>query len=241
MISTAVQDKVFGVTAAFESRSGYTTVAGNGDGMLLRAGLLQWCLGMATLQPLLRQILDRAPQLFREHLGPARAQLLTDLATGRAAWRDAAAELTGAALGVRIRDVVPAWRAGVASIMGSECGVQVQREAMAPMLDQAWRWCQEYELLSERALCLFLDIRLQNGSIEPHCRSLILAGFERGMSDRERLETVAAERSNAVKGRLRASVLSRKMCIVHGKGEVDGRMYDLQTEFGLTDDPVLDN
>ena len=238
MISTVVQDKVFGITASFETKSGYATVTGNGDGMCLRAGILQWCLGMATLQPLLKDILKRSPELFYEHLGAVRGRVLAELANGQASWRDAARELTGAALTSRVRDLVPAWQTGVSAVMGSAVGVQVQRDAMAPMLEQAWTWCQEYGLETERALCLFLDIRVQNGAIEPHCKSRILDRFSPGMSDRDKLTIVADERSTAVKSRLRANVLSRKMCIVTGKGEVAGRAYDLLNEFGLTDDAI---
>jgi len=50
-----VQDKVFGISAAFQSGSCYASVAGNHDGMLLSAGILQWCIGMATLQPCSRK------------------------------------------------------------------------------------------------------------------------------------------------------------------------------------------
>jgi hypothetical protein len=240
MISTEVQDKVFGITAAFESRSGYGTVSGNGDGMLLRAGILQWSLGMATLQPLLKEIHKRSPEMFVEHLGPTRGRLLEGLASGTSSWRDAAVELTGSALVARARDLLPAWRSGVSAIMASPVGVQVQRDTMAPMLEQAWKWCQDYGVQTERALSLFLDIRMQNGSIEPHCRSVILDRFSRDTSEHEKLSIIASERSAAVRGRLRGNVLSRKMCIVTGKGEVDGRAFDLERDFGLTDDKVLE-
>lgn len=235
MIPTDVQDKVFSITGAFETRSTFGSVTGNGDGMCLRAGLLQWSLGMATLQPLLKEMLSRSPELFVEHLGPVRGRMLEALANGRASWRDAARELTGAALVLRARDLLPEWRAGLSAVMDSPDGRHAQRTALAPMLEQAWMWCQDYELASERALCLFLDIRVQNGTIEPLCKSRILDRFARGMSDRDKLAIVADERSTDVKSRLRSGALSRKMCIVTGKGDVAGRSYDLLAEFGLTD------
>lgn len=241
MIATAVQDRVFSITAAFEGKSGYATVRGNGDGMLLAAGMLRWCIGMATLQPLLKEMLKRDPNLFREHLGPVRGRVLEGLASGQASWRDSATELTGSSLATRARDIVPVWRSGLEAIMGGEIGVAVQREAMAPLLERAWQWCQDFGMATERALSLFLDIRVQNGSIESHCKARILDRFTPGMPDREKLTIVADERASTVGGRMRANILNRKMCIITGKGDVDGRAYNLAEEFGLTDAVVLDS
>lgn len=241
MISTTVQDRVFLITAAFEGKSGYSTVSGNGDGMLMRAGVLRWSIGMATLQPLLKEMVRRTPDLFCEHLGPVRGRLLEALANGTSSWRDAAIELTGNPLGARARELLPIWKKGLAEIMGSETGIAVQRATLAPLLEQAWQWCHDFGLETERALSLFLDIRVQNGSIEPHCKARIMDRFTPGMPLRDRLMIVAEERAAGVGGRMRGNVLNRKMCIITGKGDVDGCAYDLTKQFGLTDEVVLDS
>jgi len=239
MMPTTVRDRVLSITACFESRSNFQTVTGNGDGMLLRAGLMRWSIGMATLQPLLKQMLKRSPDVMAEHLGPARGRLLAALAEGKAQWRDAAVELTGAPLTARARNLLPDWQSGMEALMGSPVGTAVQRDAMAPMLAEAREWCREYDVETERGLALFLDIRVQHGGIEPHCKSRILERLRPGMSDRDRLNIVVEECVSSG-GRRRGGVLSRKVCIIEGHGDVEGRTYDLAREFGLSDAAVGD-
>ena len=238
MIPTTVQDRVLAITACFESRSGFDTVSGNDDGMLLRAGLMRWSLGMATLQPLLKEMLRRSPELMLEHLGTVRGRMLEALSEGKFPWRDAAVELTGAQIGARVRNLLPEWHAGIAALMRSEVGVAVQREAMAPQLASAHDWCREYGVETVRGLSLFLDIRVQHGGIEPHCKARIIERLRPPMSHRERLTIVAEECVAFAAGRRRGGVLSRKLCIINGKGEVEGRTYDLAREFGLSDAAV---
>jgi hypothetical protein len=238
MIPISVQDKVFAITAAFQSGSGYDSVTGNHNGELLSAGINQWSFGMATLQPLLKEMIKRAPGLFTTHLGSYKGGILLALANGQSSWRDSAFEFTGVPLDRRGQTVLPAWRPGMMAIMGSDIGIQVQRESMAQTLDQAWRWCQDYGVETERALSLFFDIRIQNGFIEPQTRSKILDRFQPGMAPRDKLRVVVEERVTAVTPRGRGETLNRKMCILTGRGDVKGRSYDLEKEFALTDAPI---
>lgn len=235
MISHTTQDRVLSITACFESRSTYRTVTGNGDGMLFRAGLMRWSIGMATLQPLLREMLRRSPDLFVEHLGPARGRQLESLATGKAHWRDAAIDLTGAPLSARARELLPDWHSGLEELMGSPLGIAVQRDALAPLLDEALAWCGEFGVETERGLALFYDFRVQHGVMEPHCKSRILERLREGMTDRQRLLIVTEECVESMGGRRRGAVLRRNLCIINGEGDVDGRTYDLAREFGLSD------
>lgn len=240
MIPITVRDRVLSITACFQARSTYRTVTGNDDGLLVRAGLMRWSLGMATLQPLLKEMIRRSPDVMVEHLGPVRGRLLASLAEGKTPWRDAAIDLTGASIGARSRALLPEWQSGLESLMGSAIGIAVQRDAMAPLLDEARGWCSTYGVETERGLALFFDIRVQHGGIEPHCKARILDRIRPGMADQERLAIVAEECVASGLGRRRGVVLSRKLCIIHGKGDVDGRTYDLAREFGLSDAAIGD-
>lgn len=97
-----------------------------------------------------------------------------------------------------------------------------------------------YNLWSARGQALMFDICVQNGSISPAVRELILTDFNRLSPSLNREETevqkmviIANRRAEAANPRFVEDVRRRKLCIATGKGVVHGVSYDLAAKFGL--------
>ncbi len=233
-------EKCFLLTGAFEG-GGYDTLSGNFDGMGISFGFLQWNLGQGTLQSLLLSMYEAGPKTFQRcctqpvaQFGGATKDLTQDLlavcrmpkAEG-VAW--AAARCSG-----RYSALLPHWRA-VFKALAAEPGFQrIQRNHANPYVNTAKGCMIQYGFESERALALFFDVSVQQGSVDGDSRQAYLATLTEDQSEETRLYNMAKCVGQQANPEWIQDVTQRKMTIALGRGTVHGTAYNLEQDFGIT-------
>jgi hypothetical protein len=232
----SLEKKVLAITGAFEGR-GFTNLAGDFDGQGISFGVLQWNFGQGSLPPVLKQMHERDPGRFQEILGPDTDRFLALLNADRAAQLTFAREINDSH-----HRVVEPWRTRFVRLGEHPPFQDVQVTFADRLFRKATTLARDFALRTERAVALMFDIVVQNGSVSPSTRSRIMqarADRERELgrppTEREFLEIIAVKRAEAAKPQFRSDVLARKLCIVRGTGQVHGRSFNLEQEFGLTD------
>lgn len=232
--------KCLALTGAFETGRGlpdcFAGLCGDFDGQGISFGVLQWNFGQGSLQPLLREMAERHPEIvggiFRDNRDPLAAAL------------DAGRE-EQMAFARAIQDPVrhlllEPWRGMFQDLGRTEAFQEIERKSARRIFREALRSCGDYGLASERAVALMFDIRVQNGSIRESVRSRILKDFEwipADLPDPERevrrMQIVANRRAEAANPAWVEDVRARKLCIANGGGTVHGIPYDLEGQFGI--------
>uniref|UniRef100_A0A7C3WI03 Peptidoglycan-binding protein n=1 Tax=Desulfobacca acetoxidans TaxID=60893 RepID=A0A7C3WI03_9BACT len=214
----------------------FAGLSGDFDNQGVSFGALQWNFGQQSLQPLLQE-LDQAypylfPEIFGEYLGELRQMLQEPLAL-QLEW--------ARSIQYGHHRVREPWR-GMFKTLGrrDECQ-SIQLKYAQKAYAKALEWCREYEVRSERAVALMFDIRVQNGSIPGFVKEQIFWDFQRLGSPDEvaRLKIIATRRAEAAHPRWVEDVRARKLTVAAGQGQVHGRFYHLEEQFGIRLDPAL--
>jgi peptidoglycan hydrolase-like protein with peptidoglycan-binding domain len=247
------EEKALRITDAFENTSWYAKhktlsfrgLTGDFDGCGLSFGLLQWNIGTGSLQPLLQDIAHEYPQLFKQIFGPDAEQMQQLLGQSRdqqLKWARSINDYSNRN-NPRVREP---W-AGYFQQLGDAPEFQrIQLRHVRPRMDTAGRYARRFGLVTERGLALMFDVVTQQGEhwlgrrrdalIRQRCSEL-KQQLRRDLNERERLEIIVNVIAQTVKPRWSNEVRVRKMAIVDGRGTVHGRPFDLEHEFGLTDQP----
>jgi hypothetical protein len=105
---------------------------------------------------------------------------------------------------------------------------------------EAIAMCERFGVVTERALALMFDIRVQNGAIASAEEAKIRADFAAIPANADpmeaevlRLRSIANRRAEAANPAFREDVRRRKLTIANGAGTVHGVAYDLETQFGI--------
>lgn len=240
LVSKPLGFRALALTGTFETSAPppdcFAGVTGDFDDQGISFGALQWNLGQGSLQPLLRELARRHPdvidEVFADHAAELGAMLDTDR-DEQLAWARSIQDARHV--------LVEPWR-GLFKALGRrpECQ-EVQTAAAAENFAQAVTWRRDFRLTSERAAALMFDIRVQNGSISPLVRAQILADFQHldpGAGEVARLTIIANRRAEAAKPQWIEDVRRRKLTIATGSGDVHGRHYDLAGQFGIGMKPL---
>jgi len=230
------------LTALFETGQSfpdcYGRIGGNFDGQGLSLGCLQWNFGQGTLQPLLSAMLREQRQTSEQVLGSHRCQLL---ATAMTLPR---AEQMAWVIGELDQ---PSWRNSLYEWATTPPFRALQIKAAQPQFDWAIKQCRQHGLISERAVALLFDIRVQNGSVQSSIWNridvvddLVIAPPDPLVPEIIRLLLLATFRAEAAHPKWREDVRARKLCIAKGQGRVHGRDIDLAREFGIRLAPASD-
>lgn len=210
----------------------FETVAGDFDGQVLSFGILQWNVGSCSLQPLLRAFREKDPRRFRAAMEDG-AEFIERLL---AAPCDQAPALARRVLLNRKGQVRERWLNRFRALGRTRTFQEVQIEFLLPYVHKAYRLADEFGFHSERAIALFFDIVIQNGSIPAGVRAqyeqdLREAKRRLGRAPREveRMELLARRQAEAAHPRWVDTVRKRKITIVRGKGSVNGVRYDLDS------------
>lgn len=205
-------------------------LAGDFDGQGLSFGALQWNLGQQSLQPLLLDLDRTHPQLFREIFGNYSSELRQMLQEPLARQLQWARTLQDSHY--RLREP---WRSMFQTLGRREECQRLQVKDAQKHYAKALEWCLEYEVHTERAVALMFDIGVQNGGIPGFVKERILRDFRRlsPADEAARLKIIARRRAEAAHPRWREDVLARKLAIATGKGEVHGKFYDLEEQYGI--------
>lgn len=228
------------LTGSFETGKGvpdcFCGISGDFDGQGLSFGVLQWNFGQGTLQPMIKEMIDRHPEV----IGPIFGKHFDAFAEALSADKD---ELLGFARSVQhpvTHAVFEPWK-GFAKSLGRTPQFQAIQTGYANgIYRRALEMCRDYGLWSERAVALMFDIVTQNGSIGSVTRARIKGEIETlpaGLTDEERetrtMVIVANRRAEAANPRWIDDVRVRKLCIARGQGTVHGIPYQLDEQFAI--------
>lgn len=214
----------------------FASVTGNFDGQGMSFGALQWNFGQGTLQPLLREMLSKHPDVASSIFGASLAQLRQAISGDKAAAIGFAVSIQDPAK----KAVINPWRQMFTSLGLTPEFQAIEVEGAAAYARRGVGLCQEYGLWSERGRALMFDICVQNGSIADNTKALIMADFAKlpqtlspEDAELEKMRIVANRRAEAANSRFVEDVRTRKLCIAEGKGTVHGITYDLARQFNL--------
>ena len=240
IITKHLDYKCLALTGSFETGKGipecFAGLSGDFDGQGLSFGVLQWNFGQESLQPLLKDIIDKHPETIKavfqinydiliEALNSDKEELMTFVRSIQHPIRHYLYE---------------PWKGMFKSLGRTEQFQNIQVKYANRLFQSALNLCSNYELWSERAIALMFDIKVQNGSINNLVKTQILSDFENLPTDlsKEELEVqkmriVANRRAEASNSRWIEDVRARKLCCANGKGIVHGINYNLEGQFGM--------
>lgn len=228
--------RILALTGSFETGMPppdcFAGISGDFDGQAISFGALQWNLGQESLQPLLKKMDDKHPDLVDEIFAERRSEFRVIL--------DAPQEQQitwGRSVQDQNRFLLREPWGGLFKTLGRCQEFQdLQVETADRLYNEAIDLAREYKLTSERAVALMFDIKVQNGSIFPFVKQQILRDFANlpdSADEEERLNIVANRRSEASNPRWVEDVRTRKLTIAQGRGTVHGMHYDLAEDYGI--------
>ena len=224
--------KCLALTGSFETSHQapecFGVVTGNFDDQGLSFGALQFNVGQGTLRPIILGLLNH--RALVEPILKENVFVFIDLASTKPEVAMAAA------LSMQNNgNISPTYKEMFKKLGALQVCIDLQMTEVKGYWLRAQKMLNQYFLKSERAMALFFDIAVQNGSIRLKCANKILDRFNDLVDENDnevaRMKIIAEER--ALASTYYRDVLARKMCIATGKGVVHGIKYDLD-ELGLT-------
>jgi len=236
----------------------FAGITGNFDGQGISFGICQWNLGQNSLQPLLKEMLDKYPdetkEIFKNKMDVylALLQKAKD-AVNYSIYIQHPTKFT----------IYEPYYFMFEKLGASPSFQKIQCKYAKEIYNRAKKLAVEYLLYSDRGISLIFDILVQNGGISggtkrkifgcykklsllkpnPLNRWLIRYNLRQSVNDIEKediqkMVIIAKQRADASKPRWRKDVLSRKLCIAEGNGIVHGSNYNL-ANFGLLLEPSI--
>jgi len=246
--------RVLALTASFETGRRFPDcfagISGDFDGQGLSWGALQWNFGKGTLQPLWGRLLQEHPAVAQSILGARKtAELQRVLALPQAeqlAWVRGLQFTKRDAKGRRIHVLEASWKSALVDLGHADEMIAIQTDEARVRYQKALANCEEYGCTTERAVAFFFDVNVQNGRVDVGgVKERVLAdakSIPASLPPLERevelLGIVARRRSAVCKAEWRDDVLSRKLAIARGKGEVHGVTYDLAAQYFIRLEPA---
>ena len=240
-MSKTLFERCLELTGTFETSKlppeSYGVTVGNFDGAGMSFGVLQFNLLSGTLQPILREMIAKHPDIVKSCFGSLYPELQEMLDT-----RSTKAQIEWAKKRtINCRPLRPEWRDAFRRLgITPEC-IAIQRQAAKERYyTKAVTLFKEYGLQSERGFALMFDIATQNGGIYEATKKLILTDFAKlkGLSPEaaevERMKIIATRRAEAANKKWVSDVKNRKMTIALGFGTVHGVKVNLETDFDIT-------
>lgn len=219
----AVAIRALQLTASFEGQ-GFTLAVGNFDGALLTWGIIGFTMQAGEVQKIVLSINATNPDSVTAAFGdqtPALLAIMQDTPANQLAWANSIT-LPGGSL-------AQPWL-GMFATFGSNTVVQakqlelVNTEYMTPAIALA----VSYGLESELGLALCFDIKVQNGGINAAAAALIAAQRTPGTTEPQLLSIIANAVGQSARPAYVADVLSRKLTLATGSGQVHGKNYVLE-------------
>jgi hypothetical protein len=234
------------LTGSFETGKSipdcFSGLSGDFDGQGISFGVLQWNFGQKSLQPLLREMRDRHPDIMKSAFQSQCDLLLKALDFPHSEIMKFAREMQHPIK----HFVYEPWRWMFVALGRTPEFQDIETKYAGATFEKAIRLCRDYELASERAAALMFDIKVQNGSIAGETKKLILADFDtiaKSLPQDElevrRMRIVANRRADAAKPEWVDDVRARKLCCANGGGVVHGIDYDLENQFGISLKPMV--
>lgn len=240
IIEKPLDYKSVALTGSFETGKGipdcFAGLSGDFDGQGISFGVLQWNFGQDSLQPLLKEMINKYSEtikgifqanydVLQEALKADKQELMTFVRSIQHPVQHYLYE---------------PWRGMFKSLGRTEEFQNIQIKYSNKLFKTAIKLCSEYGLWSERAVSLMFDITVQNGSISDLVKTQILSGFgglPKDLSEEDlevhRMRIIANRRAEASNPRWVEDVRARKLCCANGGGIVHGINFDLNAQFGI--------
>ena len=232
----SVRDRALQVTAAFEGHD-FTLAQGNFDGAGITWGIIGFTLKHGELSKIVLEVQRQAPQLVKQAFGAKAGELLEIMRAPTARQMAFADSISLGASKVRLAEP---WRTGFRKFGELEQVQAVQLEhANRDFFQPARRTAQTLRLKTELGLALAFDVHVQNGGIQPEAKAEIQRHVAQHPMEREQDLRVAIAHAvaNHSAPQFRQDVLSRKLTIATGGGQVHGGSFVLRN-WGLAELPV---
>jgi len=212
------------LTHSFEGAD-FSTVAGNFDNQGISFGMLQWNIGSGTLQPLLKEMHNHHPQIMSDVFGYAYQEIVSMLdmnLSQQLSW----------AIGINNtrNQIVPEWTSRFVTLGNTPEFQQIQIDAQEDWINQGISIFNNFELTTERGLALSIDIAVQNWTVR--AGTSIISDT---MTEIQRMIAMTNSVVEQSSSSWQDAVRARKETIVNGIGFVNGRNYDIYSEFGIGD------
>lgn len=229
--------RIVSLTVAFEQGSGspdefFGTVSGDFDGQTLSFGVLQWNLGSCSLQPLLQAYRRKDNDRFRALMEDG-ADFMEELLTASC---DEAPTLARREMLDEEGKVQEPWISRFRALGREPVFQEVQIAHLLPHVQKAYALADKFGFHSERAVALFFDILIQNGSIPQSVRAQYEQdkreaehSLGRPLDEVERMALLAHRQAEAAEPKWVKIVRARKLTIACGAGSVNGISYNLDT------------
>jgi len=252
--------KALRITSTFETGKplNFGGLAGDFDGQGLSFGLLQWNIKSQTLQPLLKEFINLSPAKFAAIFGD-HAESFRDLLLNKSPKEQIR-------FAVSINDssnhVIKPWNSYFANL-GKDPDMQaIHIRAAKTRLRIAAKYIPEFGFKTERAFVFLFDIVTQHGPnwFKIKKRDKLIAARLSQLGERRTsmcatdnwrtrtsanhndekavMRVIAEILSATVKPAFAKNVLDRRNIIIDGHGTLGKRYFDLERDFGLSDDII---
>ena len=240
ILGESLDYKSLALTGSFETGKDFpecfSGLGGDFDGQGMSLGVLQWNFGQDTLQPLLRDMIEKHPRMMKEIFQKNYNILIEALNSDKQ-------ELMTFVRSIQHpvqHYLYEPWRGMFKTLGRTDEFQKIQVKYAGKLFKATIKLSSEYDLWSERAVTLMFDIKVQNGSISNLVKTQILSDFEdlpkdlsREELEVEKMRVVANRRAEASNPKWIEDVRARKLCCANGGGTVHGILYDLEEQFGI--------
>lgn len=220
------------ITAQFETSYGtdisnaYSCVAGNFDGQGMAFGIIQYNFGQGTLQPILTEMMSQAPDVmeeifnsdyafFKEILGKTKKEIVH--------WADTISTKNKTTL-------ISPWKEYFSSLGRNPVCQSIQQKHLETYWHRAIDpICINYGLKTCRGYALAFDIAVNLWALGNDAYKQIMAQVTDSTTETDLLKLMASYGP--------ASTRPRREAIANGYGTVNGTVFDLSKDYGLSDIP----
>jgi peptidoglycan hydrolase-like protein with peptidoglycan-binding domain len=222
------------LTAQFEGRDdGYSTIAGNSDGMGLSLGIIQFNIGSGTLQPLFSDIINNERQLVLSVLGSDKTAeletMLSQTLNQQISW--------AISINDNNNQIVSDWKSALIALCQTTEFRAIQNYYIEYYKIHAIDKCYLFGGFSTcRSYAFMFDCSVQFGSFYSSEAFEITSLISSNMTEIERLQVIAEVLYNS---RASVSGYARQTCIINGSGIVNGSIVSI-SDYGIDDKEITD-
>ncbi len=217
------------LVGAFEGRDLYQSLSGNFDGQGISMGLFQWNLGSSTLQPLLKEYVEKHKDdgMLDRVFGHNKNELLNMLynydKNQQVAWGE---KVTNPGNRTKLKEP---WDTAFRELCSQRDFIEIQKKATRGYVNNAFEIMDKYGLETRTGFVFALDIAVQNGHGILYAHSEINERFRsmedslgRKLTQKEKRRIVAEEVVERSNPEWRDNVERRKMALAKGEGVIHG-------------------
>ena len=246
---------------------GFGGLTGNFDGQGLSFGLLNFTIKAGSLIPLLQEFITEHPARYANTFGSDAERFKEivfatkpDPQNPRLRIRDVERQMefvnnqmNSIPREAKGNKIVEPWKTYFDRLENDREFQIIQVKAVKNALKRARYWCDYFEFKTERGLAFMFDLVSSHGGawlnapkFHEKRRILLRAMFankqaqvgRQTLTELEKMEVIANMIADVSSEKWRELVRTRKLWFVRGSGTVHGTFFDINKNFGVTDNPM---